>query len=138
MHHISNRQLFRGLMLAPLAPAIMYVAVSVFLRGYYQDVVLFLFIFSIPSSYIGALALGAPAVLYLRKRRALNIPNVLIAGVITGVFAIYLISFLLGLLLKSHGDLNLVTTLWGAVSGFVAALAFAVASGLHNRSHLQH
>ncbi len=122
MQQIRNLQYLYGLLIAPLAPGIVWPISANILSGetpYSLHEYFFLFMFSIPLSYVGALLLGVPSFLLLLKLRKLNALTIFLAGAITGgVF----FSAILGFEVKIF--------VWGIFLGVITALVFAALIGI--------
>jgi hypothetical protein len=124
-----------GSFAAPVAVMLWQTANSLFDGGGISLSLGLIFLIGAPISLLATWLLGLPFVLYMRRRKFLNVMAVCVGGVVIG--AIFFVTLLWLVSLPSHSTAHVFgQSLVGGILGLLVALAFCLLARIPFRTHL--
>jgi len=122
--------------LSPLFPGVAFAVLLSFFGGPPTplSLILLIFLFALPVSYLGFALFGLPLLFFLRKRGTLSFAPFLAAGLVGGTVMFQAFALLLSWLLESPYRFGLDQIAWGAGLGLSVAAVFCLLAGITSGS----
>lgn len=129
---MNKNRLYMGSLIAPLVPTLLVVILPALFLGNqaFGDAFLMAMAFSLITSHLAFFAFGVPIVLLLKRKGALSMASLSLAGALAGVLAFSCFLCIFGLLLESKAGIGVIQIIWGATVGLAVAVVFSLISGI--------